>query len=131
MTQPDSDTERALALLGPLEAKIMALVWSGVLGEGFVVRDVAAHLPHLAYTTLMTTVKRLADKGLLASDAEAKAHRYRRAVDPAGFLAEASRADAASAVQRYGDAALAAFAASLEGLTEEQRARLDRLRRSG
>ena len=127
MTRQDPDTERALALLGPLEAKITALVWSGALGEGFVVRDVAAHLP---YTTLMTTVKRLADKGLLASDAEAKVHRYRQAVDPAGFLAEASRAEAAAAARRDGDAALAAFAASLEGLSEEQRARLDRLRRS-
>lgn len=130
MTRQDPDIGRALALLGPLEAKIMALVWSGVLGEGFVVRDAAAHLPHLAYTTVMTTMKRLADKGLLASDAEAKAHRYRQAVDPAGFLAEASRADAAQAVQRYGDAALAAFAASLDELSDEQRARLEQLRRS-
>src|SRR5262249_2998304 len=34
--RPDSDLERALGLLGPLEARIMSAVWSGGLSEPFV-----------------------------------------------------------------------------------------------
>jgi len=57
-----------------------------------------------------------------------KAHVYRAVDGPAEFLAVASRREAADVVERYGDAALAAFAASLKALTPEQRRRLEELR---
>ena len=87
--------ERALALLGPLEGRIMWIAWTGRVGGRFVVRDVQALMPELAYTTAMTTVRRLG--------------RQRETAD---------------VVDRYGDAALAAFAAHLATLTPEQRRRL-------
>jgi len=40
------------------------------IGETFVVRDVQALMPELAYTTVMTTLHRLAGKGMLAARAE-------------------------------------------------------------
>jgi predicted transcriptional regulator len=64
-------------LLGPLETEVMETVWR--LGET-TVRDVHADLAQrrdLAYTTIMTTMARLASKGLLHRDTTGLAHRYR------------------------------------------------------
>lgn len=126
-----NDLERALVLLGPLEARIMRAVWTGEVGEPFVVRDVQVLVPELAYTTVMTTLRRLADKGLLAAKAVAgrRAHEYRPTGDPSAFLAESSRREAADLVERYGEAGLAAFAARLDALSPEQRRKLEELGR--
>ena len=123
------ELDRAVATLGPLEGRIMRLVWTSAVGVEFVVRDIAELVPELAYTTLMTTLRRLADKGLLAAEAHVgrRAHTYRAVGTPADFLVTASRREADEVVARYGDAALAAFAAQLDGLTDEQRRRLEEL----
>jgi predicted transcriptional regulator len=107
----------------------MRVVWAGQVDKPFVVRDVLVLMPELAYTTVMTTLRRLADKGLLTARAEPgrKAHEYRAAGTPADYLAEASVRETADVVERYGDAALAAFAARLADLTPEQRRRLKEL----
>ena len=125
------DLERALRLLGPLEARIMRTVWSGGIGQPFGVRDMLAHLPGLAYTTVMTTLNRLADKGLLVAEAVPgqRAHAYRAAGRPAAFLGVAGSRAVDELIDRYGDAALAAFATRLEGLSPDQLRRLERLGR--
>ncbi|WP_370324819.1 BlaI/MecI/CopY family transcriptional regulator [Euzebya sp.] len=67
-------------LLGPLETDVMETVWR--LGDA-TVRDVHAELVDrrdLAYTTIMTTMARLAAKGLLERDTSGLAHRYRPTV---------------------------------------------------
>lgn len=67
-------------LLGPLETEVMEAVWR--LGDT-TVRDVHADLAQhrdLAYTTVMTTMARLASKGLLIRDTSGLAHRYRPAL---------------------------------------------------
>ncbi len=67
-------------LLGPLEQDVMEAVWQ--LGES-TVRDVHGLLAAdrtIAYTTVMTTMTRLATKGLLQRDTAGLAHRYRPAV---------------------------------------------------
>jgi len=67
-------------LLGPLETEVMEAVWR--LGDT-TVRDVHADLADsrgLAYTTIMTTMARLATKGLLVRDTAGLAHRYRPAL---------------------------------------------------
>jgi predicted transcriptional regulator len=67
-------------LLGPLETEVMEVVWD--LGDT-TVRDVHAQLAQrrdLAYTTIMTTMSRLAAKGLLQRDTTGLAHRYRPAL---------------------------------------------------
>ena len=123
------DVERAVALLGPLEGRVMRAVWTGEVTETFVVRDVQVLMPHLAYTTVMTTLRRLADKGLLIARAEPgrRAHEYRAAGAAGEYLARASHVEAAQFVARYGDAALSAFAARLADLTPEQRRRVEDL----
>jgi predicted transcriptional regulator len=67
-------------VLGPLEAEIMDVVWDS--GE-VTVRDVHSTLEEahpLAYTTVMTTLGRLADKGLVRRIEDQPAHRYRALV---------------------------------------------------
>ncbi|HWF69863.1 MAG TPA: BlaI/MecI/CopY family transcriptional regulator [Mycobacterium sp.] len=125
----DPDVERAVALLGPLEGRVMRAVWTGQVSQTFVVRDVQLLMPQLAYTTVMTTLRRLADKGLLTARAEPgrRAHEYRAAGTAADYLVRASHDEAAEFVARYGDAALSAFAARLADLTPEQRRRLEEI----
>jgi predicted transcriptional regulator len=63
-------------LLGPLETEVMEAIWDR--GDT-TVRDVHADLAErrgLAYTTVMTTMARLAAKGLLVRDTTGLAHRY-------------------------------------------------------
>jgi predicted transcriptional regulator len=84
-------------MLGPLEMRIMAVLWS--VGQSSV-RDVVEKLERkLAYTTVMTTLDRLFKKGLLDRQKSERAFLYlprlssqewerRRAGDlVAGFLA--------------------------------------------
>jgi predicted transcriptional regulator len=120
------DVQRALALLGPLEARIMREVWSDRVVQPFVVWDVNARMPELAYTTVMTTVVRLADKGLLKVErlSGQRALRYRSAGTPSEYLAWASNRHAQELVTRFGEAALAAFETQLGRLTDDQRRRL-------
>jgi predicted transcriptional regulator len=112
-----------------LEGEIMAAAWSRRLPTPFVVRDVADLLPHLAYTTVMTTVQRLATKSLLAGTPRGGPHGHQYTVieSPTAFLRRMSEVQAQAAVDRFGDAALAAFAAQLDSLTADQRNRLRRL----
>ena len=68
------------AILGPLEQEVMDVAWR--LGDA-TVRDVHDELSsgrRIAYTTVMTTMTRLAAKGMLQRDTAGLAHRYRPAV---------------------------------------------------
>jgi predicted transcriptional regulator len=67
-------------LLGPLEQEVMDVVWR--LGDATVrdVHDELAKRRAIAYTTVMTTMSRLATKQLLGRDTGGLAHRYRPAV---------------------------------------------------
>jgi len=116
--------------LGELERAVMACVWAhdGPVTGREVVDELARTRP-IAYTTVLTVMDRLADKGLLVADATLgkRAYDYRPAGTPTAFLAAASRREAQQVLDRYGDAALAAFAARLDDLTPQQRKRLEDL----
>jgi predicted transcriptional regulator len=118
--------ERALRVLGPLEARIMHVVWSGEVGAPFVVGDVQARMPELAYTTVMTTVVRLAEKGILTAERVPgqRAHSYQVAETPEDFLDRSSRERVDELIRLYGDAAIAAFSDRLDRMAQEPRRRL-------
>ena len=92
--------------LGPLEAEVMDRIWAA--GEPVTVRRLAEQINHgrtkpLAYTTVMTVMTRLADKGAL-----------RRRPQGRGYVYEATAADSAGLAVRgvlrdFGDAAMAQF----------------------
>ncbi len=118
--------DKALALLGPLEGRIMREVWTGGVPPLFVVRDMHARMADLAYTTVMTTLGRLAQKGLLQSAhlRGQRAYGYASKGSPEDFVVASSRRAVAGVIDRYGEVALTAFAASLEALSPTQRERL-------
>src|SRR5260370_7579140 len=133
MTRRDDQLTRALSLLGPLEGRLMKLIWDGRVREPFIVRDVLALTPELAYTTVMTTLNRLADKGLLSVTkiGSHQPHKYRANGGVKDFLADSGRAEVDRLVDLYGDTALAAFAARLDRLSPATREALKRLRSRG
>lgn len=107
----------------------MRQVWAGAVTQPFVVKDIQRRLPDLAYTTLMTTLNRLADKGVLdvRPIAGQRAHVYTSPRDASGFIEWSSRRDAEQMIERYGEIAFAAFADRLDRLPERERERLRKL----
>lgn len=83
-------------LLGPLEAEIMQIIWTGQ--RPYTGREVYKQIlaqRDLAYTTVMTTMVRLAEKGILSQEpAKAKRGRggtyvYIAMVNEAAFIDQA------------------------------------------
>ena len=106
------------SLLGPLEQDVMEVAWE--LGDA-TVRDVHRRLSgrrDLAYTTVMTTMTRLAAKGLLRRDTDSLAHRYRPAV-PRDEYARATVSNVVAwLVERYPEPAASYLAEVVGGLDE-------------
>jgi predicted transcriptional regulator len=106
-------------LLGPLESEVMEIIWES--GRPMSVRELLERIndgrdPELAYTTVMTVMSRLVDKGIL-----------RRTRKGRGYIYEATASDAAgiavrNVMRQFGDAAMAHF-------VEEARADPKALRR--
>jgi predicted transcriptional regulator len=66
-------------VLGDLEAEVMELVWERPAEQGTMVRDIFEVLyerRHLAYTTVMNTMTRLAKKHLLRVEKKDQAYVY-------------------------------------------------------
>jgi predicted transcriptional regulator len=107
-------------LLGPLEQDVMDVVWR--LGDT-TVRDVHGELAQqrtIAYTTVMTTMSRLAAKGLLARDTQGLAHRYRPAVSRDRYARSAVEDVLSWLLDRYPEPAAAYLADvvdDVDGLT--------------
>jgi predicted transcriptional regulator len=98
------------ALLGPLEQDVMDVVWR--LRDA-TVRDVHAELARgreIAYTTVMTTMARLARKGLLLRDTADLAHRYRPVVSRDQYARGAVGDVLAWLLERYPEPAVAYLA---------------------
>jgi predicted transcriptional regulator len=119
-------------LLGPLESEVMEAVWR--LGET-TVRDVHAHLAptrDLAYTTIMTTMARLAAKGLLERDTAGLAHRYRPTVSREEYARSTVTSVVDWLVDRFPEPAMSYFVEVVDGAEPEAmaslRTRVDELR---
>ncbi len=117
--------------LGPLEAELLNLVWTSgnvTAREVFERQAPGAR----AYTTFMTTLDRLFQKGLLRRDKEGLAWRYAAAVTREAFQQARVDALAARIVAQHGDAGLAAFvdaAAAADGPLLDRLEELIRARR--
>lgn len=95
--------------LGDLERSVLDALWSGP--DALSVRDVQRLIPRrpsLAYTTVMTVLDRLHDKGFVSRKKEGRAFVYRPRLTHAEWLGE--RAARVLASEANGDrAVLAAF----------------------
>ena len=63
-------------VLGPLEAEVMEVAWDAQDVSGRDVHEKLSLSRPVAYTTVMTTMGRLADKGLLRRVEDQRAHRF-------------------------------------------------------
>lgn len=116
-------------LLGKLETEIMGLIWAEQ--RPVTVRDVLARLnegrtPVLAYTTVMTIMNRLVEKGLLARRLIGNTHEYRAAQDREQFVRRCSERIVEELVADFGEVAIASFVEVIERVDPE---RLRALRR--
>ena len=80
-----------------------------------------------AYTTYMTVMRRLADKGLLYRARIGRSDTYRPRLTREQYLSRRARAQVGELVSEYGDVALAHFASTLEALDPEQLTRLKKM----
>ena len=69
-------TERSSKVLGPLEDDIMAVVWSQGSATVSTVHKALREKKDIAYTTVMTTMSRLAKKHLLNQDTTSSSYVY-------------------------------------------------------
>jgi predicted transcriptional regulator len=114
--------------LHELEAEVMDEVWRR---EEATVREVLEALnrgpKQRAYTTVMTIMSRLDEKGLLERRRQGRADVYRPPLSRQQYLEARARAEVDELVSGYGDVALAHFARQLEGLDQGRRAKLRKL----
>lgn len=124
LRRPEKAEEK---FLGPLEAEVMDRLWKR---RSATVRDIVVELARtreLAYTTVMTIMVRLHEKGLLERVRDGKTYVYRPSFTRAEHRARLSRDLARGLVAEFGDAALAAFSAELNTVDAPRRAALRRV----
>jgi predicted transcriptional regulator len=119
-------------LLGDLELAIMNIAWNR---ESVTVRDVLEALNQdrkrtLAYTTVMTVMGRLADKGLLAVEKRGKTYHYRPSQTREEFEAQMARNVVHSLLTDFGgEVVLNQFVRELSSVDPDRLARLEEMAR--
>lgn len=114
-------------LLGELEATIMQIIWQR--GE-LTVRDVLHVLQPsrpLKYTTVMTVMSRLAQKGVLATRRHGKTFYYRATLTAEEFVAQRAQRAVQTVLANFGDTAMAYFLRELDGIDSKRLATLREL----
>jgi predicted transcriptional regulator len=108
-------------LLGELELEVMRVIW---VRKTVTVRDVLGTLATkrpLAYTTVMTIMGRLAEKGLLAVDRQSKTHFYRAVYTQEEFEAQAAGKAVDSLIADFGsEPAIRQFVERLSAVDPDQ-----------
>lgn len=113
--------------LGPLEAVVMERLWKRGSATVREVVDELGRTRALAYTTVMTIMTRLHEKGLLERARDGKTYVYRPAVSRQEHRERLSRELVRGLVDEFGDVALAQFAEELGGVDAAHRAALRRI----
>lgn len=107
----------ASGLLGPLEYEVMGALWRGAPASVKTVldriNDERPKRERLAYTTVMTVLGRLHEKGLLDRVKEGRGYDYTPRFDEARLIEHLGQQEVAELVDRYGMVALTQFAAAL------------------
>jgi BlaI family transcriptional regulator, penicillinase repressor len=115
--------------LHELEAEIMEEVWrQGETNVKLVMEALNRKAkPPRAYTTYMTVMRRLNDKGLLDRTRTGRQDTYVPRLSREQYQKLRAQAQVQGLVDEFGDVALAHFARSLEGLDPARRRQLRRL----
>ena len=113
--------------LGPLESAVMERMWARRTATVRDIVDDLAKRRQLAYTTVMTIMTRLHEKGLLARERDGKGYTYRPAFSREEHRARLSRELVRGLVDEFGDVALAQFQSELDTVDSTHRAALTKL----
>lgn len=117
--------------LGSLEARVMRVLWAS---PGLTVRDVASRLPRgrrRAYTTIMTVMNRLFEKGLLSRKLVERAYVYSPKLNESEFLQDLTQKRVQSLIAEFGDVAVANFVGEVKQLGPKEFEKLRRLIEEG
>lgn len=121
-------TPSARTLVGSLEYEVLELLWArfpmsvGDVLDG--VNRVRATGDQLAYTTIMTVLSRLHEKGILDRERQGRGYQYRPRYTEDELVRRFSRVEVQRLVDRFGPVALAQFASVLEGVDPDRLAQL-------
>lgn len=113
--------------LGSLEAMIMRVLWER---PGLSVRQVADALPGgrpRAYTTVMTVMNRLVNKGLLERRPAGRAYVYRPRLSERELVERITRHMVRALLSDFGGVAVAQFVGELRDMDPQEFQRLRRL----
>lgn len=117
--------------LHELEAEVMEQVWERGTAT---VRDVLEALNRgrrqRAYTTIMTIMSRLDQKGLLTRERSGKTDIYSAVMSRDAYLHARAQAEVQGLVEEFGDLALTQFAAQMDKLDPARLRELQKLARN-
>lgn len=120
--------EKVGKVLGELESEIMEIIWHSP--NSISVRDVTEKIQHkrkIAYTTVMTIMGRLTEKGLLKRSTSEKAYTYKPVYSKDRFLTKITRQIIRNFVSSFGETTIAHFAQEVEKLTPDKQKKLHKL----
>lgn len=108
----------ARGLLGPLEYEVMGSLWADAPASVPTVLDRLnegrSDDVRLAYTTVMTVLRRLHDKDLVERFRRGRGYQYAPRFDEPGLVEHLGRQEVADLLERYGEVALTQFAAAVD-----------------
>lgn len=112
-------------ILGDLEKEIMKVIWQ--VNSKITVRDVVIAVSKrrkVAYTTVMTIMGRLVEKGLLKRKTSGRSYVYQATYSKDKFLSRVSHQIIQNLVASFGDVAIANFTKEIEKIPLAKRRRL-------
>ena len=111
-------------VLGELESEIMEIVWRNPSSSVRAVLQQLERKRKVAYTTVMTVMSRLYDKGILKRKADTSgAYLYSPIQDKKHFFATASKKIINHLIRKFGDVAIAQFMDVIENHDSKKTAR--------
>jgi predicted transcriptional regulator len=117
-------SSKSKKVLGPLEGDIMEVVWEQGPTTVSAVHKALREHKDIAYTTFMTTMSRLAKKGLLDQDRSAASYVYSAALSKAEFDKYVVAGVIRALLNDYGDTFVDCFVEMLDDLSPTGRDRL-------
>ena len=110
--------------LGPLEHKIMRIVWKQEKATVYSVIDDFTGEKKPAYTTVMTVMSRLAEKRILNREKNGKVYFYTPAQSREGFINSSIKNTISSFIEKFGEEAIAAFVSEASSLSKTNKQKI-------
>jgi predicted transcriptional regulator len=113
--------------ISELEQQIMNIVWEK---DGCCVKEVLAEMQKkkdIQYTTVLTILQRLYEKGLIEKEETKKAFIYKAKVSKHDYSKMMVKDFVHKLVNSFGDVAIASFAEGIDSLSKQKREKLVKL----